>query len=121
MTAISVNGRDYPAPKNPTVVICIDGSEPGYIEKAIEAGVAPNFARMMQNGANLIAECVIPSFTNPNNLSIITGRPPAVHGIAGNFFYDPATGKEVMMNDPSFLRAPTILAGVQQAGTRSRW
>ncbi len=116
MTAISVNGRDYAAPKTPTVVICIDGSEPGYIEKAIEAGVAPNFARMMQNGANLIAECVIPSFTNPNNLSIITGRPPAVHGIAGNFFYDPATGKEVMMNDPSFLRAPTILAGVQQAG-----
>jgi phosphonoacetate hydrolase len=116
MSAISVNGRDYVAPKNPTVVICIDGSEPGYIEKAIEAGVAPNFARFMRDGANTIAECVIPSFTNPNNLSIITGRPPAVHGIAGNFFYDPATGKEVMMNDPSFLRAPTILAGVQQAG-----
>lgn len=116
MTTIAVNGRDYAAPKRPTVVICIDGSEPGYIEKAIEAGVAPNFAAMMQNGANLIAECVIPSFTNPNNLSIITGRPPEVHGIAGNFFYDPATGKEVMMNDPSFLRVPTILAGVQQAG-----
>lgn len=116
MTTIPVNGRDYAAPKRPTVVICIDGSEPGYIEKAIEAGVAPNFARFMQNGANLIAECVIPSFTNPNNLSIITGRPPEVHGIAGNFFYDPATGIEVMMNDPSFLRVPTILAGVQQAG-----
>ena len=43
---------------------------------------------------------MIPSFTNPNNLSIITGRPPAVHGIAGNFFYDPAAGTEVMMNDP---------------------
>lgn len=116
MTTIAVNGRDYAAPKRPTVVICIDGSEPGYIEKAIDAGVAPNFAAMMRNGANLIAECVIPSFTNPNNLSIITGRPPEVHGIAGNFFYDPATGKEVMMNDPSFLRVPTILAGVQQAG-----
>lgn len=116
MTAISVNGRDYAAPKAPTVVICIDGSEPGYIEKAIEAGVAPNFARFMQNGANLIAECVIPSFTNPNNLSIITGRPPAVHGIAGNFFFDPATGTEVMMNDPKFMRAPTILATVQKAG-----
>ena len=116
MTEINVNGRAYLPPKAPTVVICIDGSEPGYIEKAIEAGVAPTFASMMKNGANLIAECVIPSFTNPNNLSIITGRPPQVHGIAGNFFYDPATGKEVMMNDPSFLRAPTILAGVQQAG-----
>lgn len=116
MNAIPVNGRDYAAPKTPTVVICIDGSEPGYIEQAIEAGVAPNFARMMQAGTNTIAECVIPSFTNPNNLSIITGRPPEVHGIAGNFFYDPATGAEVMMNDPSFLRVPTILAGVQQAG-----
>ncbi|MCA3624515.1 MAG: phosphonoacetate hydrolase [Methylobacterium sp.] len=116
MAAVSVNGRDYATPKTPTVVICIDGSEPGYIEKAVEAGVAPNFARMMRGGASMIAECVIPSFTNPNNLSIITGRPPEVHGIAGNFFYDPATGKEVMMNDPSFLRVPTILAGVQQAG-----
>jgi len=116
MAAVSVNGRDYAAPKNPTVVICIDGSEPGYIEKAVEAGIAPNFARMMREGSSMIAECVIPSFTNPNNLSIITGRPPEVHGIAGNFFYDPATGKEVMMNDPSFLRVPTILAGVQQAG-----
>jgi phosphonoacetate hydrolase len=116
MKAISVNGRDYAAPKRPTVVICIDGSEPGYIEKAIEAGVAPHFAAMMREGTSTIAECVIPSFTNPNNLSIITGRPPEVHGIAGNFFYDPATGAEVMMNDPSFLRVPTILAGVQQAG-----
>jgi phosphonoacetate hydrolase len=116
MKEITVNGRNYQPPRTPTVVICIDGSEPGYIEEAIKAGVAPTFARMMANGANLIAECVIPSFTNPNNLSIITGRPPEVHGIAGNFFYDPATGKEVMMNDPSFLRAPTILAAVQQAG-----
>ena len=113
---IIVNGRSYQRPKAPTVTICIDGSEPGYIEKAIEAGVAPNMARFMKNGANLIAECVIPSFTNPNNLSIITGRPPAVHGIAGNFFYDPATGTEVMMNDPQFMRAPTILAGLHDAG-----
>ncbi len=115
-TEITVNGRAYCAPKAPTVVICIDGSEPGYIEKAIEAGRAPNFARFMKGGANLIAECVIPSFTNPNNLSIITGRPPSVHGIAGNFFYDPATKTEVMMNDPKFMRAPTILAAVHDAG-----
>lgn len=115
-TELLVNGRSYQAPKAPTVVICIDGSEPGYIEKAIEAGVAPNFKRFMANGANLIAECVIPSFTNPNNLSIITGRPPNVHGIAGNFFYDPATKTEVMMNDPKFMRAPTILAAVHDAG-----
>jgi phosphonoacetate hydrolase len=115
---IVVNGRSYRQPAAPTVVVCIDGSEPGYIEQAVAAGVAPTFARFMETGANLIAECVIPSFTNPNNLSIVTGRPPAVHGIAGNFFYDPATGTEVMMNDPKFLRAPTILAAFHDAGCR---
>ncbi len=113
---ITVNGRDYEAPTRPTVVICLDGSEPGYIEKAIEAGVAPTFARFMKEGAHVHAASVIPSFTNPNNLSIITGRPPAVHGIAGNYFYDTANNAEVMMNDPKFLRAPTILAGVHDAG-----
>jgi phosphonoacetate hydrolase len=113
---IVVNSREYKAPKRPTVVICLDGSEPGYIEKAIEAGVAPTFARFMRDGAHVHASSVIPSFTNPNNLSIITGRPPSVHGIAGNYFYDVANDREVMMNDPQFLRAPTILAGMYDAG-----
>jgi phosphonoacetate hydrolase len=115
---VSVNGRDYRFPKTPTVVVCLDGSEPGYIERAIEAGLAPNFARLMKDGANLTALSAMPSFTNPNNMSIITGRPPAVHGIAGNYFYDTTTGTEVMMNDPRFLRVPTILATFHDAGYR---
>jgi phosphonoacetate hydrolase len=115
---VSVNGRDYRVPKTPTVVVCIDGSEPGYIERAIEAGLAPNFARLMANGANLTALSAMPSFTNPNNMSIITGRPPAVHGIAGNYFYDRQTGQEVMMNDASFLRAPTIMQAFHDAGAK---
>ncbi|SHH60947.1 phosphonoacetate hydrolase [Bradyrhizobium erythrophlei] len=113
---IVVNGRNYRAPTRPTVVICLDGSEPGYIEEAIKAGVAPTFARFMKDGAHVHADSVIPSFTNPNNLSIITGRPPSVHGIAGNYFYDAANDREVMMNDPQFLRSPTILAGMYEAG-----
>ncbi len=114
--SVDVNGRNYAVPTVPTVTICLDGSEPGYIEAAIEAGVAPTFQRFMADGTNLLADCVIPSFTNPNNLSIITGRPPAVHGIAGNFFWDAEAEQEVMMNDPKFLRAPTILAALQDAG-----
>ncbi len=115
---ITCNGRGYGFPARPTVVVCIDGSEPGYIEAAIEAGVAPTFERFMSEGASLLAMSAIPSFTNPNNLSIITGRPPAVHGIAGNFFHDPETRTEVMMNDPKFLRAPTILAAFHEAGAK---
>jgi phosphonoacetate hydrolase len=115
---VSVNDREYKFPKTPTVVVCLDGSEPGYIERAIDAGVAPNFARLMKDGANLSALSAMPSFTNPNNMSIITGRPPAVHGIAGNYFYDRASGKEVMMNDASFLRAPTIMQAFHDAGAK---
>jgi phosphonoacetate hydrolase len=115
---VTCNGRAYRYPSKPTVVICLDGSEPGYIEQAIEAGRAPTFARFMREGANLLADSAIPSFTNPNNLSIITGRPPAVHGIAGNYFYDAASASEVMMNDPKFLRAPTILKAFHDAGAK---
>ncbi|MCM8732470.1 phosphonoacetate hydrolase [Hephaestia sp. GCM10023244] len=115
---VVVNGRSYRRPEKPVVVICLDGSEPGYIERAIEAGVAPNLDRLMKTGTNTTALSVIPSFTNPNNLSIITGHPPAVHGISGNFFYDREAGVEVMMNDAKFLRVPTILAEFQKAGMK---
>jgi phosphonoacetate hydrolase len=115
---VTANGRKYRMPNVPRVVVCIDGSEPGYIERAIEQGLAPNFARLMTEGANLTALSVIPSFTNPNNISIITGGPPALHGIAGNYFYDPDTRQEVMMSDARFLRAPTIMAAFHEAGAK---
>src|SRR3954463_13851859 len=115
---VTASGRSYRFPKEPTVVVCIDGSEPGYIERAIEQGLAPNLDRLMRTGANLGAQSVIPSFTDPNNISIITGRPPAVHGIAGNYFLDPATGQEVMMNDAKFMRAPTIMKALQDGGAK---
>jgi phosphonoacetate hydrolase len=115
---IDVNGRRYRLPKQPTVVVCIDGSEPGYIEATVAAGRAPWFAKVLKAGTNLIADCVVPSFTNPNNISIVTGRPPAVHGINGNYFLDPNTGEEVMMNDPKFLRVETLFPAFQRAGCR---
>lgn len=115
---IDVNGRRYKLPKQPTVVVCIDGSEPGYIEETVKAGRAPWFAKVLKDGTNLLADCVVPSFTNPNNLSIVTGRPPSVHGISGNYFLDPDTGKEVMMNDPKFLRIETLFPSFQRAGCR---
>lgn len=115
---VEANGRAYAWPKIPLVVVCIDGSEPAYIEKAIAAGRMPYLAGALKQGTSLLADCVVPSFTNPNNLSILTGRPPAVHGISGNFFLDPATGQEVMMNDPAYLRAGTVFAAFQRAGAR---
>ena len=115
---VTVNGRPYRLPRRPTVVVCVDGSEPGYIERAAEAGRAPWLAAVLETGTSLLADCVVPSFTNPNNLSIVTGRPPSVHGICGNYFLDPETGREVMMNDPRFLRVETLFPALQRAGCR---
>src|SRR3989442_13504527 len=117
-TTVAVNGRRYHAPNRPAVVVCIDGSEPEYFERGIAGHTTPAIARFRRDGVYRVARSVVPSFTNPNNLSIVTGASPAVHGISGNYFYDPATGQEVMMNDPKFLRCDTTLAALPRAGAR---
>ena len=116
---ITVNGRTYHWMQRPLVVVCVDGCEYEYITAAVAAGAAPFFGRMLGGGgACFMADCVMPSFTNPNNLSIVTGVPPSVHGICGNYFFDPDSGEEVMMNDPRHLRAGTILAAFSEAGAK---
>jgi phosphonoacetate hydrolase len=115
---IEVNGRRYATPKQPSVVLCIDGCEPDYIAQAVAGGHMPFMKRILAEGTALLADCVVPSFTNPNNLSIVTGAPPSVHGICGNYLFDVDSGTEVMMNDPKWLRAPTILAGLADAGCK---
>ncbi len=123
---VSVNGRRYRWPQQPLVVVCIDGSEPdypesdggGYIERAMAAGRMPFMSKVFEQGTVRLADCVVPSFTNPNNLSIVTGAPPAVHGICGNYFYDPESNTEVMMNDPALLRTGTVLAAFADAGAK---
>ncbi len=117
-SSIETNGRRYEAPKNCAVVICLDGCEPEYLDVAIEQGLMPNLDRIRRTGTSRIAHSVIPSFTNPNNMSIATGRPPSIHGICGNYLYEPETGEEVMMNDVRFLRAPTIFSHYYKAGAR---
>jgi phosphonoacetate hydrolase len=103
----------------PLVVVCVDGCQFEYISDAVAAGVAPYFAQLLAGGGTcLMADCVMPSFTNPNNLSIVSGVPPSVHGICGNYFFDPDRGEEVMMNDPRHLRAGTILAAFSDAGAK---
>lgn len=117
-TPVVANDRTYPAPKTCAIAICLDGCEPEYLTKAIADGLMPTLKRMRETGTDRLAHSVIPSFTNPNNLSIATGRPPSVHGICGNFLYEPETGEEVMMNDVRFLRAPTVFSKFYEAGAR---
>ncbi|APV51883.1 phosphonoacetate hydrolase [Betaproteobacteria bacterium GR16-43] len=118
MKTIEVNGRKYKWMREPVVAVCVDGCEFDYLEEAAKSGTAPYIAKLLRSGSVFKGDCVVPSFTNPNNLSIVTGVPPAVHGISGNFFYDRDANAEVMMNDPKYLRAGTILAAFSDAGAK---
>jgi phosphonoacetate hydrolase len=103
---------------DPLVVVCVDGCEYDYLTQAAAAGRTPYLAKLLREGSAFKGDCIVPSFTNPNNLSIVTGVPPAVHGICGNYFFDREAGAEVMMNDPKYLRSGTVLAAFADAGAR---
>ena len=113
-----VNGISYQAGSHPVVVICLDGSANAYLDAALAKDRMPNLKSMILQGSRLDARGALPSFTNVNNASIVTGVPPLQHGICGNFFLDPSTGQEVMMNDASYLRCQTIKSAAARAGRK---
>lgn len=114
----SANGINYTPPPRPIVVICIDGSADEYLDINAANGRLPNLQQMSKKGYRGMVRGALPSFTNVNNSSIVTGVSPAVHGISGNFFYDAARDQEVMMNSAEYLRADTILAAAANAGRK---
>ena len=113
---IELNGRHYRKPQRPTVVICVDGFDPVYVERGIADGILPTIGGFAREGWLGVADAVVPTFTNPNNVSIVTGAPPAVHGIAGNYYLDRETGQEVMITDDRLMRGETILGLMSQQG-----
>lgn len=118
-TIVEVNGRAYRAPHRPTVVIVVDGFDPAYLDHGIANGTLPTMKSFETSGFIGIADCSMPSTTNTNNTSIVTGVPPAVHGINGNYYLDSETGKEIMITDASRLRCETILGALSGAGVKT--
>lgn len=108
------NGRHYALPPVPVVVICIDGCADEYLDVTMARGLMPNLVSLSNKGFRGMARAALPSFTNVNNASIVTGVPPNIHGIPGNYFIDPDSSEEVMINSPKYLRAETILAKASQ-------
>lgn len=115
---VVVNGKSYNWPNPPVVVVLIDGGDPAYVNAGLRQGLLPTFDRFMHTGFAAVARDAMPSFTNPNNVSVITGVPPSVHGISGNFFLNPATGEETMMDQPALVRADSILARFSDHGAK---
>ena len=115
---VTANGVEYRWPSAPVAVVCIDGGDPAYLRQFLAEGAIPNIARFMTEGFSTVADGTMPSFTCPNNMSIITGTPASKHGISGNYYLDTATGKPVVMTGPELLRGDTIIARFADAGAR---
>jgi phosphonoacetate hydrolase len=115
---VSANGVHYRWPDRPLVVVCIDGGDPAYFRRFLADGAIPNIARFIQHGFSAVADGTMPSFTCPNNMSIITGTPASRHGISGNYYLDTATGKPIVMTGPELLRGDTILSRFASVGAK---
>jgi phosphonoacetate hydrolase len=117
VSRFTVNGRDYRAPADRTLAVCIDGMAVEYLERALAGGLMPRLEGALQAGGRiLVGRAQVPTLTNVNNASIVTGVSAAVHGIAGNHYLAP-DGHERQLTAASALRAETILAGAARAGT----
>lgn len=117
-STVTINGKSYRQPARPVVVVCIDGGDPEYLQQFLAEGAVPNIQRFVEEGYSTVAMGSMPSFTCPNNMSIITGTPVAKHGISGNYYLDTNTWQPVVMTGPELLRGDTILAGFADAGAK---
>jgi phosphonoacetate hydrolase len=115
---VQVNGTDYRWPLRPVVVVCIDGGDPAYLRQFLADGVIPNIARFVRQGHAAVIDGTMPSFTCPNNMSIINGTPASRHGISGNFYLDTATWQPVVMTGPELLRGDSIITRFAEAGAK---
>ncbi len=116
--SVELNGVGYRWPARPIVVVCIDGGDPAYFDRAINDGIVPNVERFIEDGFGAVANAVVPTFTCPNNISIATVSPPSAHGISGNFYLDPDTGEEVVMTGPELMRSSSIFEIFSVAGAK---
>jgi len=95
-----------------TIFICLDGCGPEYIEQSD----TPNIDRIAKEGFYWKGKSVIPSVTNVNNVSIITGSPPSIHGITSNYYFDRKSKRGVFMESPDFLLTETVLQKAKRVG-----
>ncbi len=117
-STIELNGIRYQRPARPVAVVCIDGGDPKYMEQGLHDGIIPNIARFMTDGFSTIARGSMPSFTCPNNMSIVTGTEPQVHGISGNFYLNRETNEPVVMTGPELLRTRSLMSEFSRHGVQ---
>ncbi len=97
------------------LIVCIDGLGPDYLESA----PTPVIDQMVASGEMVMGTAVVPTVTNVNNVSIITGKLPRDHGITSNYWIDRTTGREMYMESVEFLCCKTVLQRAKSRGLKT--
>lgn len=98
-----------------TVLVMIDGLDPEYLASC----PAPNLQRFAREGFQVTGGGMMPSVTNVNNTTMVTGHYPAQHGIVSNYWLDREAGIEEYVESGEFICADTIFAQCRRQGGRS--
>ena len=101
---------------DPTIaIIIIDGFDPEYLD----ACDTPNIDEVCAKGFLNIGDSMMPSVTNVNNVSMVTGLYPESHGINSNYWLDPASGVETYMESADFILEETVFQKAASLGKRT--
>lgn len=88
------------------LLLVIDGCSPDYLS----SDNAPNIFKLSQQlGFLKKVQGVMPSVTNVNHASILSGKWPNETHVIGNYFYDPVTKNEGFIEEKGYMKAETIL------------
>jgi predicted AlkP superfamily pyrophosphatase or phosphodiesterase len=103
------------------VLVSIDGLAGFYLDDP--QAELPTLRRLAREGARAEGlECSFPSVTWPNHTTLVTGVPPAKHGVIGNNYLNRESGEKVpFIPDPLFdkdeiVKSPTVYDVAHDAG-----
>jgi len=113
--SLAIAKKSRAAARRKILIVLIDGFGPEYVQKSD----MPNLKRLKREGAFKFGLDVIPSVTNVNNTSLVTGSFPKDHGVTTNYYYDPKTKKGIEMESADFVLKPTIFERAHALGLRT--
>ena len=91
----------------------------GFGVEYLDRSPMPILANWRKQGLFRRVQCTMPSVTNTNNASICCGVWPDRHGITGNSYFDPRTGREEYMETADLVMAPTLFQRAAKHGVKS--
>ena len=96
-----------------TVIITVDGYDPEYVE----ACDAPNLMELARQGFYRVGKSMMPSVTNVNNVSIVTGEYPSEHGISSNYRMVRESGEDIYMESGDYVLSETFFQRAKKDGS----